>query len=101
MGIDLTPEDFAWTTTEIMKIADICCGGRLISVLEGGYGEYSPGVSAKQSTKASNITAPTTRATIKKSADVSEPTKDKAAVSTPYYIIVLLFVMIRPAMNMM
>lgn len=29
-------EDIAWATTEIMKIADICCGGRLVSVLEGG-----------------------------------------------------------------
>ena len=87
MGIDLSPEDFAWTTTEIMKIADICCGGRLISVLEGGYGEYSPGITAKLSTKASNITVPTTRATIKKSADVSEPTKDKAAVRTTIIIV--------------
>jgi acetoin utilization deacetylase AcuC-like enzyme len=42
MGIDLQPEDFAWATTEVMKIADICCGGRLVSVLEGGYGEYAP-----------------------------------------------------------
>jgi len=41
MGIDLLPEDFAWATTEIMKIADICCSGRLVSVLEGGYGEYA------------------------------------------------------------
>lgn len=41
MGIDLQAEDFAWATTEIMKIADICCGGRLVSVLEGGYGEYA------------------------------------------------------------
>lgn len=41
MGIDLLPEDFAWATTEIMKIADICCGGKLVSVLEGGYGEYA------------------------------------------------------------
>lgn len=39
-GMDLLPEDFAWATVEIMKIADICCGGRLVSVLEGGYGEY-------------------------------------------------------------
>ncbi len=39
-GMDLSPEDFAWMTSEIMKIADICCGGRLVSVLEGGYGEY-------------------------------------------------------------
>lgn len=58
MGIDLLPEDFAWATTEIMKIADICCGGRLVSVLEGGYGEY-----ATASPKPSAVPphAPTTR----------------------------------------
>lgn len=39
-GMDLKAEDFSWATTEIMKIADICCNGRLVSVLEGGYGEY-------------------------------------------------------------
>ncbi len=39
-GMDLAPEDFAWTTSEIMKIADLCCSGKLVSVLEGGYGEY-------------------------------------------------------------
>jgi acetoin utilization deacetylase AcuC-like enzyme len=38
-GMDLKPEDFSWATTEVMKIADICCNGRFISVLEGGYGE--------------------------------------------------------------
>jgi hypothetical protein len=38
--MDLSPEDFAWTTREIMKIADICCHGRVVSVLEGGYGAY-------------------------------------------------------------
>jgi acetoin utilization deacetylase AcuC-like enzyme len=39
-GMDLTQDDFAWTTSEILKIADICCQGRVVSVLEGGYGEY-------------------------------------------------------------
>lgn len=37
-GIDLTPEDYAWTTSKIMEVADICCQGRVVSVLEGGYG---------------------------------------------------------------
>ena len=36
--MDLTSEDFQWVTKEIMRIADICCNGRLVSVLEGGYG---------------------------------------------------------------
>jgi acetoin utilization deacetylase AcuC-like enzyme len=38
MGLDLEPEDYAWTTRKIMEIADICCQGRVVSVLEGGYG---------------------------------------------------------------
>jgi acetoin utilization deacetylase AcuC-like enzyme len=29
--------DYAWLTAELMKIADDCCGGRLVSTLEGGY----------------------------------------------------------------
>jgi hypothetical protein len=38
MGMDLEPEDYAWTTRKILEIADICCHGRVVSVLEGGYG---------------------------------------------------------------
>jgi acetoin utilization deacetylase AcuC-like enzyme len=30
-------EDYAWITTEIKKIADKVCHGRMISMLEGGY----------------------------------------------------------------
>jgi acetoin utilization deacetylase AcuC-like enzyme len=37
-GLDLEPEDYAWATRKIMEIADICCHGRVVSVLEGGYG---------------------------------------------------------------
>jgi acetoin utilization deacetylase AcuC-like enzyme len=40
MGIDLEPEDYAWTTRKILEIADICCQGRVVSVLEGGYGRH-------------------------------------------------------------
>jgi acetoin utilization deacetylase AcuC-like enzyme len=29
--------DYAWLTAELMKIADDCCGGHLVSTLEGGY----------------------------------------------------------------
>jgi acetoin utilization deacetylase AcuC-like enzyme len=42
MGMDLEPEDYAWTTRKIMEIADICCQGRVVSVLEGGYGTTPP-----------------------------------------------------------
>jgi acetoin utilization deacetylase AcuC-like enzyme len=29
--------DYAWATTEISRVADDCCDGRLVSTLEGGY----------------------------------------------------------------
>ena len=29
--------DFRWVTEEICKVADACCGGRVVSTLEGGY----------------------------------------------------------------
>ncbi len=41
IGIDLEPEDYAWTTRKILEIADICCKGRVVSVLEGGYGRHT------------------------------------------------------------
>lgn len=43
MGLDLEPEDYAWTTRKVLEIADICCQGRVVSVLEGGYGRSMPG----------------------------------------------------------
>ena len=42
MGLDLEPEDYAWTTRKILEIADICCNGKVVSVLEGGYGRTPP-----------------------------------------------------------
>jgi acetoin utilization deacetylase AcuC-like enzyme len=35
--IELTEEDFAWATAELMELADRFAGGRIVSVLEGGY----------------------------------------------------------------
>jgi acetoin utilization deacetylase AcuC-like enzyme len=35
--MNLTEEDFAWATSEIVKLADRHAEGRVISVLEGGY----------------------------------------------------------------
>lgn len=42
VGLDLEPEDYAWTTRKILEIADICCNGKVVSVLEGGYGRSVP-----------------------------------------------------------
>ena len=33
----LSPADFTWMTEKLMAVADICCGNRLVSTLEGGY----------------------------------------------------------------
>jgi hypothetical protein len=39
-GMDMAPDDFAWVTQQIMAVARVCCPGRVVSVLEGGYGRY-------------------------------------------------------------
>ena len=36
-AIMLVEDDFRWVTQELMGIADCCCNGKIISVLEGGY----------------------------------------------------------------
>jgi acetoin utilization deacetylase AcuC-like enzyme len=36
-GLRLNPDDFAWATRELMKVADKCCDGRIVSAMEGGY----------------------------------------------------------------
>jgi acetoin utilization deacetylase AcuC-like enzyme len=36
-GVNLREEDFGWATDAIMALADKHCGGRIVSLLEGGY----------------------------------------------------------------
>jgi acetoin utilization deacetylase AcuC-like enzyme len=36
-NLNLTELDFAWATTQLMDLADRFAGGRLVSILEGGY----------------------------------------------------------------
>ncbi|MGQ0741803.1 MAG: histone deacetylase family protein [Alphaproteobacteria bacterium] len=36
-GLELETEDFGWVTTELCALATRVCGGRVVSVLEGGY----------------------------------------------------------------
>jgi acetoin utilization deacetylase AcuC-like enzyme len=35
--LQLSEHDFSWITSAICEIAGSCCGGRVVSVLEGGY----------------------------------------------------------------
>lgn len=46
----LTEEDYSWITKELKQIAESCCNGRLVSVLEGGYNVDPVGVK-RQSTE--------------------------------------------------
>jgi acetoin utilization deacetylase AcuC-like enzyme len=36
-SLNLVEADFAWATRRLMGIAQKCCGGRVVSLLEGGY----------------------------------------------------------------
>ena len=36
-ALRLVENDFAWVTGQLLKVAGEVCGGRLVSVLEGGY----------------------------------------------------------------
>jgi acetoin utilization deacetylase AcuC-like enzyme len=33
----LNTEDFGWITDRLLAVADVACGGRVVSALEGGY----------------------------------------------------------------
>ncbi len=35
--LNLTDDDYRWVTQELVDIANACCEGRIVSVLEGGY----------------------------------------------------------------
>jgi len=35
--LSLREEDYEWITRQLVKVANSCCSGRLVSVLEGGY----------------------------------------------------------------
>ena len=39
-GLDLSAADFEWATSQLLGVAAVCCPGRVVSVLEGGYGAY-------------------------------------------------------------
>jgi len=35
--VGMVEEDYEWVTEQLIKVANTCCNGRIISVLEGGY----------------------------------------------------------------
>uniref|UniRef100_A0A7S3W4A9 histone deacetylase n=1 Tax=Emiliania huxleyi TaxID=2903 RepID=A0A7S3W4A9_EMIHU len=62
-GLDLTPADFAWATTQLLGVAAVCCPGKVVSILEGGYGGYvlnkeaKSGLGISRSNLAENVAA--------------------------------------------
>lgn len=36
-GLNLESDDFGWATDALCAVADACCDGRVVSILEGGY----------------------------------------------------------------
>jgi acetoin utilization deacetylase AcuC-like enzyme len=44
--LELQEDDYGWITAEIRALAEAACGGRLVSVLEGGYDLEALGASA-------------------------------------------------------
>jgi acetoin utilization deacetylase AcuC-like enzyme len=53
----LTEEDYFWVTRQLMKIANTTAGGRVVSVLEGGYRIQGGPVSAFVRSVASHVRA--------------------------------------------
>lgn len=39
VGLDLGKEDYNWVVGMCKQVADVCCDGRLVVCLEGGYGK--------------------------------------------------------------
>ena len=51
-ALEVETEDFHWLTAALMDVADECCGGRVVSLLEGGYDLDALAVSAAAHTRA-------------------------------------------------
>jgi acetoin utilization deacetylase AcuC-like enzyme len=43
-NIALNEFDYAWITRELVKISNMCCEGRIVSMLEGGYNTKGGGL---------------------------------------------------------
>jgi len=55
--VGMVEDDYEWITEQIVKIANTCCNGRVISVLEGGYKIHGGIVSPFARSVASHVRA--------------------------------------------
>jgi len=55
-GLDLEAADIIWFTPQVMAVAAYTCNGRVVSVLEGGYGAWDGrGLSAGETVTEINV----------------------------------------------
>ena len=85
VGLDLRPDDFEWVTAQLRRVADLCCQGRLVSVLEGGYGTCDAAAVAAANAAAAAAASAAAAAAAAEAAAVAETTAGAAptASSTP------------------
>jgi acetoin utilization deacetylase AcuC-like enzyme len=55
--LGLLEEDYEWMTRQLVKVANRCCQGRIVSVLEGGYAISGGPVSAFSRSVAAHVFA--------------------------------------------
>lgn len=86
--IALVEEDFDWITTNLVKIANSCCDGRVVSALEGGYqlnGEFCSAFAKSVKTHVNSLTvgarstAPFSVADAQRETEVEKQLLDEAA----------------------
>ncbi|KAA0169797.1 hypothetical protein FNF27_06822 [Cafeteria roenbergensis] len=89
-GSDLLPEDYMEMTRMVLSVAQQCCPGRVVSLLEGGYGRWAlreaprassaplPHAPARRSSRRAAAVAAVTRAA--RMLAGSEPTDSEAAM---------------------
>ena len=55
--VGMVEEDYEWVTEQLIKVANTCCNGRIVSVLEGGYKIHGGIVSPFARSVASHVRA--------------------------------------------
>lgn len=56
-NLRLTEDDYGWVTTELVKLANLHCDGRVVSTLEGGYDLAALAASARAHVRALQLAA--------------------------------------------
>jgi hypothetical protein len=82
--ISLVEEDYEWVTTQLIRIANSCCDGRVVSALEGGYqikGDYCSAFAKSVKTHVSSLIQGTTsRAVYSQTQMLTEQRIEKEAI---------------------